>query len=316
MHDYLSTPRKVTFENFFQTTGKDDFQGIYRWHQVLSSSFLAVMNDFEIVLRNTVHFALSAHYCPNNSDSFDWMGISVISAQNAPMHIPHQLNGRRRNNQNGSVSYTGSLGKLQDAIYQLNQAGKAVSPDAVVAKLTFAFWPNAINQLRHRSFNQIRQSVLQNMFPHAPSHDISFINQLRDLLDKVRLLRNRLGHHDSLLKFREISPTGTAGFIPQKPRHTIHSLKIMIDNMANILNWIDSGLVARLKASDHWHRLEALLTQEVVGYYRYNNGKACCYERAVAYKNNVEQAKKYQARVKYRRAKYPKEHKQIMKYHF
>lgn len=314
MHDYLSTPRKATFENFFKTNTKEEFQGIYRWHQVMSSSFMAVMNDFEIALRNTLHFSLSNHYDTANNNSFDWMGVGVINAGNAPMHISHQLNGKRIQKPNGNTVYTGSLGKIQDAIGNLTSAGKVATPDAVVAELTFAFWPIVLKQLKHPSQNNIRTSLLSSMFPHAPSHDTHFLDLLGNLLFQIRLLRNRLGHHDSLLKFREIDASGNAGFIPTKPRHTITSMKLMITHMQTILDWVDHELTKRLKNSDHWQRLDTLLSQEVLGFYRFFHGNACCYEKAVSYKQNVSKAKCYQARKKYRRPKYPKEHKTILSY--
>lgn len=311
MHDFLSTPRKQSFEQFFRTQNKNDFQGVYRWHQSVSSSFLAVMNDFEITLRNTIHFSLSNFYDTANNNCFDWMGLTVIQSGHSPNHIPHRLNGQRQQNNQGATRYTGSLGKIQDGIQTLTNKGKPITPDAVVAEMTFAFWPNVIQQLSHPSHDQRRGTILSAMLPHAPSHDTALITTLNKLLKQIRLLRNRLGHHDSLLKFKEVDTQGNAGFIPQKPRHTITSMKLMIQHMQMILNWIDHGLSSRLQQSDHWHRLDMLLSLDVLGYYRFDYGISGCYVRAINYISSIEKGKCYQAKKKYRRAKFPKE-KQII----
>lgn len=313
MHDFLSTPRKKSFERFFKTTDKNDFQGVYRWHQSTASSLLAVMNDFEIVLRNTIHFALSNYYDNAKNDSFDWMGVAEIIAGYSPNHISHRLSGSR-NNSSGAVKYTGSLGKIQDGINNLNQIGKTVTPDAIVAEMTFAFWPNVINQLLHVSHNSKRGAILSSMFPHAPNHNNALITQLGKLLKQIRFLRNRLGHHDSLLKFKEVDSQGVAGFIPQKPRHSITSMRLMVENMQMILNWVDHGLALRLKNSDHWQRLDMLLRVDVLGYYRFDHGVAGCYVRAMNYVTAIDKAKCYQAKKKYNRAKFPKEHNLILAY--
>ena len=305
MHDYLSTPRKSAFETFFSTSTKAELQGVYRWHQAVSSTFMALMNDFEIVLRNTIHFALSNYYDPSNSDSFDWMGSTIIQTGASPNHIAHRLNGSRRFRNNGDVDYTGALGKIQDAIREIVDDSEPVTPDAVVAKLSFGFWPILLDKLKHPSHSAYKATLLHKMFLNAPSHDDSFRNLISAQLFQIRLLRNRLGHHDSLLKFREVNHLGVPGFFPVKPRHTINSMKLMVDNMVRILDWVDHNLAISLRQSDHWSRLANLLSVDMMGYYRFHHGNANSYEKGIIYKEQIKKAKLFQAKKKYRKAKFP-----------
>ena len=226
MHDLLSEPRKSRFVSFFQAYDNDELQGVYRWHQAVSSSFLAILNDFEVVLRNVIHFSISNHYDTQANNSYDWMGIKTIVAGSSPNNICHKLSGRRiRDNKQQSYKYTGTLGKIEDAVKQLQREGKHISVDAVVAVLSFGFWPTVISDFKNRYRNQTRGPILSAMFPHAASHDIQLIVHIERLLKQIRLFRNRCGHHDSLLSFPEISENGHRGFYPRKPRHTINSLK-------------------------------------------------------------------------------------------
>lgn len=162
--------------------------------------------------------------------------------------------------------------------------------------------------------NTRRSTLLGQMFPKAPSHDTTFINQFVPLLTQIRLLRNRLGHHDSLLKFPEINSAGGVGFFPTRPRHTITSMNKMLGNMKMVLNWIDPALAIRLKDSDHWDRLERLLSIEMLGCYRFYHGKAHSYENGLAYRLHVKAAHLYKAKHKSRQAKYPIEYTTVISY--
>lgn len=316
MHDLLSEPRKARFASFFMTNhNHNELQGVYRWHQAVSSSFLAILNDFEVVLRNVIHFSISNHYDTQANDSFDWMGVTIIEAGNSPNNIKHRLGGRRKSSQQQGYSYTGTLGKIEDAIKQLERDRKSVSVDAVVAELSFGFWPTVLSDLKKQYRDQSREQILRDMFPHAASHDTQFIDHISKLLKQIRLFRNRCGHHDSLLSFPEIDFNGNKGFYPRKPRHTINSLKMLLERIRLILGWVDDTIIERLSNSDHWHRLEQLLCKDMLGYYRYNAGNANTFIDGLNYKAKVKKAKLIKARNKRSNPKYPAPRAKIESYY-
>lgn len=315
MHDLISIPRKSKFQSFFKTSDDMELQGVYRWHQSLSSSFFAVMNDFEVVLRNTIHFTLSNYYDSCENDSFDWMGISVIQAKKAPLHIKHRLTGKRLNDKRFGFKYSGSLGKIEDAISQLSREGKSLTPDAVIAELSFAFWPQVIKQLKPSFHDDKRSGLLKAMFPNAPTHDNDFIDLLTSILEQVRLFRNRLGHHDSLLNFPEISNLGGVGFFPKKPRHTLTSLEKMLKLIRIVLEWIDKDIIFYFENSDPWVRLEQLICKDMLGFYRYYHGKSNCFINGIEYAHKVKKSRLLAIKRKSRKPRYPKEYKVIKSYY-
>lgn len=316
MHDLLSEPRKARFISFFKTCNNDELQGVYRWHQTVSSSFLAILNDFEVVLRNAIHFSISNHYDTQANDSFDWMGVSIINAGNSPNRICHRLSGRReKNNSQQGYTYTGSLGKIEDAVKQLRRDRKHITVDAVVAELSFGFWPTVLSDLKKNYRNQSREQILKAMFPHANRHDIQFIEHIGRLLKQIRLFRNRCGHHDSLLSFPEISTNGDRGFFPRKPRHTINSLTMLLERIRLVLSWVDDKIVVRLNDSDHWHRLEQLLCKDMLGYFRFSAGNANSFVNGLHYKSKIERAKLIKAKKKGSNPKFPIEMSKIENYY-
>ena len=93
-----------------------------------------------------------------------------------------------------------------------------------------------------------------------------------DLLKRIRDVRNRIGHHDSLWTTPEFNHQGILGLIPRRPRHTVNSLQLFADKVCWFAGWIDPHIQTYIKNSDHWWSLQVLLQRRALAIYRQRGG--------------------------------------------
>nr|AKN35657.1 hypothetical protein [Enterovibrio norvegicus]AKN36417.1 hypothetical protein [Enterovibrio norvegicus]AKN40278.1 hypothetical protein [Vibrio splendidus]AKN40299.1 hypothetical protein [Vibrio splendidus] len=329
MINYLSQPRADAVENFFLTSSDSDLLGCYRWCQSTSSAFLSSFNDFEVCLRNALHFSLSQYYGGN--DSFDWMGISGLNANIHSYPNPWNNLGALAGHVSSSASHSMGVGARKDIVKAFLLA-KNKTHDGVIAELSFGFWESLLKGLCHNSHANnghatIMHDCLKRAFPHYEVNssivpavfgpwNVDFRDRLVRLINRIRKVRNRIGHHDSIRQIPEFNEDGVKGFVPREPRHTIVSLNKLRDRVLMICGWIDSGLKTEIKGSDYWHKLSTVLSKDSLGVFRFHGGKGDCYIRTVDYRNQVRKKKYQEARFKKMNIKKPIEFFFIRNMHF
>ncbi len=278
MLQHLTVPRLATVNSFFKTISYKDTLGCYAWNQAVGAGLLPILGDFEVSLRNALHRALSQHFGQLNS--YNWMMPRPNPARatnpRAPELLPpvHKLPTR-------------SIEDIKTVILKVKSKkprGYMVTPDDVVASLPFGFWEVLISGLGHRSQpNGLQAAILAAVFPFAPdTHNIPygspvFKKRIEDLLKRIRDVRNRIGHHDSLWTMPEFNRHGSLGFIPQRPRQTITSLRLFTENVCWFADWIDANISTYIRSSDHWWSLQALLHKQALITYRQFGGEAGTY---------------------------------------
>lgn len=270
MIEYLTSPRANAVQQFFQTTSKKDLLGSYAWCQAVSAGLLPILSDFEISLRNSLHRALSQQY--GGMDSFNWMMSTphprlATNPKASPIPAPHKM----------SKYMAEELSRIKD---KLNRRRPA-SPDDMVAALNFGFWEQLINGLDHRSHRVINLQghILTRTFPYAPDtatvpqSDPAFKNRVVSLLQQIREVRNRIGHHDSVWSCPEFDLYGKTGFFPRRPRHTVISLRMLADRITWFSGWIAPSITTYVHTSDHWASFQTLLSREALAVYRHTGGR-------------------------------------------
>lgn len=278
MLTHLTAPRLATIQAFFKAKFNEDIIGCYAWNQAVASGLLPILSDFEVSLRNALHRALSQHF--GNVDSFDWMMPQPNPARAvnpaAPMFLPsrHKLNKKAKED----------IETVMTKIKGKKPAGYVVTPDDIVAALSFGFWEVLISSLSHNSHPAgLQDAVLAAMLPNAPDTvtlpygSVAFKVRVTNLLKRIRDVRNRIGHHDSLWITPEFDHHGVLGFIPRRPRHTVNSFRSFADNVCWFVGWIDPAISRYIKNSDHWWSLQALLQPQALVTYRQLGGKAGTY---------------------------------------
>lgn len=270
MHSHLGQPRLASVANFFKTQSDDELLGCYAWCQAVASSLLPILGDFEVAFRNALHRALSLHY--GQQASYDWMVLSGDTA-NAPAH--HRLNPQSRSDINSMV------GKIQG-----KKGGRyQITPDDVIAALSFGFWEVLVSNLDHRAHPQgLQAAILASVFPHAPDQATSpygtaaFRLRVTKLLARLRDARNRIGHHDAIWTFPEFDEHGKVGFIPRRPRHSVTSLQLLANRVCWLAGWMSPSIPAYIQQTDHWWSLQTLLSQQALAIYRRHGGRIGTYK--------------------------------------
>lgn len=281
MEKHITASRLAPIKQFFQTKSESDLMGCYSWSQAVAAGLLPLFADFEVSLRNALHRALSSYY--GNSDSYGWM-IPVLNPAylaNAalPQHIaPHNMGKTARDD----------ISSLSKKIKGRKCSGYTVTPDDIVAGLSFGFWEVLINSLDHRKQpKKLQGSILSLVFPHAPVTsksiygDAAFKRRVVQLLARIRDARNRVGHHDSLWTLPEFDEHGNTGFIARRPRHTIASLRLFAARLSWLAGWIDPAVEHYIRNSDHWLTYQALLSREALAIYRRRGGCAGTYQEVL-----------------------------------
>ncbi len=132
---------------YFRTTSVEESIGLYMWNIVLSACFNALLSNFEIVLRNNIHRAMSVQYCSGVA-SGHWYDLS-IKAQLKPETL----------NKIDDVRYTGRGRKRVLRTPTPN-------PDEIVSRVSFGFWPSVLKAIPQPHAHAVFPSIF-------PSHVLS-----------------------------------------------------------------------------------------------------------------------------------------------
>lgn len=281
MLTHLTPKRLATVQRFFRTQNDRDLLGCYAWTQALSSGMLPILGDFEVALRNALHRALSLHYSGGVHESFDWMmprpNPAVARNPNAPAYISahHKMGKHAKDNIQSAMSN----------VARAKHRGYVVSQDDIVAALSFGFWEKLIESLGHPSHPAgLQEAILSQALPYAPVAasadygDEPFRLRVRDLLMRIRDIRNRIGHHDAIWTTPEFDDVGRVGFIPRKPRHTITNMAAAMEKVAWLAGWIDPPIPDYMKQTDHWWTFNVLLSRDALAVYRQRGGNVETYK--------------------------------------
>lgn len=163
----LSEPRFATYLRYCKNNRKDALR-LYQWNLELSSAFVIPLHLLEISIRNTVVEALEGVHTSN----WPWTQGFIISLPN-----PKSGYSPRKH--------------LQEIAQRQPTMGK------VVAELSLVFWEGMFTR-RHdsRIWNERIKPLLENAPPELSVKQIRAT--VHDDLRKIRVLRNRIAHHEPI----------------------------------------------------------------------------------------------------------------------
>lgn len=138
---------------------------LYALNTAVSESLYSSMQMLEVALRNRFHAKLSAAY---GDAWFDELAVITDVFQ--------------RN-------------QISEAKINLLREKKPLQPGRVVASLSFGFWTACLG----RRYEDMWRRTLRDAFEHAPS--ALRRKSLNTPLTQIRLLRNRIAHHEPILRF-------------------------------------------------------------------------------------------------------------------
>ncbi len=162
---HFSVPRlsryKAARKGNVQLAAFDYLQNI-----LLAESLLPMLNTLEIALRNGVHAQLA-----NSHGRADWWGHWADDG-----------------------GYIWQLSEIRKARAKVIHRQETPTPDKILAELHLGFWCSLFNaRHQHHLWKDLRL-----VFPHCPK-PLRQRRTISNALGQVRLLRNRVFHHEPLL---------------------------------------------------------------------------------------------------------------------
>jgi len=142
----------------------------YAWNMELSASLYTPLQCLEVCLRNGIHDAATAHF--NTDVWFDVPGVL----------LPPELH------------------KVQEAKGALLKGKKQLEAGRIVPELTFGFWTSLFD-VRYEKI--LWPWLLKPVVPTMP-RQIRIRKNLSKRFNHIRILRNRIFHHEPLWHWRDL----------------------------------------------------------------------------------------------------------------
>lgn len=252
----ISKPRLDSYRGYWKVDA-DTAIGLYIWNGEVCGELSKLLSYLEIALRNSIHCELSLNASRGASSSCHWW---VIHAGSLKAEAKNQIRRVREN------------------------APQAVlSPDEIVSRLTFGFWPKILawvsKQFPTLLFKILpdhplsRHGALPNWFDRQARHAVCL--ELLEFSDA----RNRMAHHEPLWKFSDIVDTSPAAPAPavlicsrsvDEPS-TFARFARLLALLDRTVHALSPALQASLVASSWRVRLDFLLSPR--GVQRYKDGR-------------------------------------------
>lgn len=171
----LSVKRFATF--LFAADGTSERAlRLYAWNIEISSAFWGSFHMLEISLRNALHAQLT-----ELGQQEDWWNAELLLPRDPIRDLLH------RDTKNEIQKAISSATKKQTA------KGLQTEPGHVVAELNFSFWNGMLA-------NRYQQRLWEVSLTHAFPHYTGRRGILHRDLDRLRMLRNRIAHHEPIFE--------------------------------------------------------------------------------------------------------------------
>ncbi|GAA1621350.1 hypothetical protein [Actinoplanes couchii] len=164
MRKAFSTPR---LNAYAVAAGQDagHAQRLYWWNIEISGAFYGPLHCLEVALRNALHDVLRSKYARD-----DWWIVAPLQAHGVAL-----------------------VGEARSKCVR-RRSGPPTADD-IVAELSFGFWISLLSNNRGSQYDRrLWVPVLHQAFPHYHGRR----RDLHENLETMRLLRNRIMHHEPI----------------------------------------------------------------------------------------------------------------------
>lgn len=188
----FSLERLKSYETLCPSGEEHEIIGAYHWNLLICQALYPFLQSAEVALRNNMHQAISTKF-----QDEDWLNFEVKE------QVSRQI--------------------LEDTRKKLSKKGSN-KVDDIVASLTFGFWVNLLKQKTYRDqYNEHRlwPSLVSEVFTrYDTSSGGNDIKQIYKRFEEIKLIRNRLFHHEPVWKFKASSTaSGSIAELRKKFRH-------------------------------------------------------------------------------------------------
>ena len=156
----------------YKQDGADDTTCLarYLYNIDVCKSLYSSLNIFEVTFRNSIDKVLCSIAGADN-----WYDILTLDST--------------------------SMKNINDAKHKVQKKGKIVTHDRIVSELTFGFWTSLLTPRYSQAAFQSK--IIKNCFKKVPPAQRN-IKYLQTRFDKVRVLRNRVSHHERIIHWKDL----------------------------------------------------------------------------------------------------------------
>lgn len=157
---------------FYKQDGADDITCIarYLYNIEVCKSLYSSLNIFEVTFRNAIDKVLCVV-----AGSDNWYDILSLDST--------------------------SLKNISDAKHKIQKKGKMVTHDRIVSELTFGFWTSLLTPRYSQA--SFQSKIIKTCFKTVPAAKRN-IKYLQTRFDKIRILRNRVSHHERIIHWKDL----------------------------------------------------------------------------------------------------------------
>lgn len=95
-----------------------------------------------------------------------------------------------------------SMKNINDAKHKIQKKGKPVTHDRIISELTFSFWTSFLTPRYSQS--SFQSKIIKTYFRGVPAAQRN-IKYLQTRFDRIRVLRNRVSHHERIIHWKNLS---------------------------------------------------------------------------------------------------------------
>lgn len=218
---------------YYRAAGKDKNKAkkMYYANQRLARAFLPLINTFEVVLRNRLHYA--------NADFFgdvQWM----INQKTGFMADPSLTHVNKKTKKKVINDFL--LKEVMRAEKKLKDNNRNVTAGRVIAELNLGFW-NSLYEPHHYALLKGVPCKIFNSLPTGFGR-----KQINDYIIHIRTLRNRISHNEPLCFNGKIFDMSYA--------------KGLYIKIVDFLSWIDPNIMKEIQNENMDHVLEEISNME------------------------------------------------------
>lgn len=260
----LSHARLSSYRVFFNTQSDEETLGLYQWNEELSAAIFRTISLTEIVLRNQCHTAMSMRYgVAGSTNSRDWCD-----------HVDLNTLSRKKIT---DVTHTKQHQQWVPKV-------PVPSPDDVVSRLTFGFWPHLLDLRQDMAHQPIAWGpIILDILPGHRQRQVTHWSKQkhRDALfarfDLCNEMRNRIAHHEPIWKIgplmeetraRQGNQPAIVAQTPTTPSEALNRLKLLYTRLTELLAWLSPEMARAHALSDVHHKCLSLLSLQALEAYR------------------------------------------------
>lgn len=255
-------------------------EGCYAWCRFISSNLFLIIGDFEVVVRNQIHKSMSNYQSNGTNENSDWLidttTIDHIFTEYQKYTKPNLF--KIKKSAEKIIKTKPFLDKkcnsmVIDCIIDfVKKNNNKPSLDDIVAGMNFGFWVQCFSSLTVSNNSADLAQILSLLFPnHTGAFDIVFLKAQLDTMYRIKNIRNRISHQDSILRTPE-SNHPHPEFIPRTPAQLINSLLKLLSSLDNLVLLLDATQNTNLRNAPYWNLLKIILDTNILESFKKSSG--------------------------------------------